>query len=605
MLKRGIGLVLLCMASHAYSANIIVTTTEDLVANDKECSLREAIEYINKGLPEAGYNGCGGKDSTRTIILQSKTYKLNQQVEIHKELEIRTQYQSDFNDARLGRNNAIIKMTGKDRLFEIDRKKAPPEPVPDGETPKPDTVQNISFHEVTLEGCGEDVCADKGGLIYNKERLAFNYSQLLKGHARLGGAIYNDGAYVAGVSLSYVSFLYTIIKDNKANQGAIYYGDLPQYFIDKSLLRDNEATDAVASSFDTISAFTEEQLNAVMNESRGILNSTIYNNKGFVAKVRDGVLINNITMVLNAMGLIIDAPLGKATVANSILVKNGTEDCRIVAGGAADKISNNLYSVGCTGTGSQSLGTTNLFAGTSAEGQCDITSDGILCPLREYEEFTLPYFKPRLLPSYSTESDSPIVNRGPFQANTLQVCSTHDQRTKKRPENKELCDRGAVELSVDASKSWSLGQDILFGQIAKDMSVSDKLQDGELVTPAQCQVIFGSALDAKGQPWQPGCLKIEQTNTPSKGRVTITQDGQVTYTPNGNWDGSDEFKILVVSSTTRFTDSSNVYISIPTKIVQRPPNNFSDYKVKVSGGALGFGSLVILAGLIGFRRYKK
>jgi rhombotarget A family protien len=605
MLKRGIGLVLLCMASHVYSANIIVTTTEDVVANDNECSLREAIEYVNKGLPEAGYNGCGGKDSTKTIILNSKTYKLNAQVEIHKDLEIRTQYQSDFNDGRLGRHNAIIKMVGNDRLFEIDRKKAPPVPVPDGETAEKDTIQTIQFHEVTLEGCGTGICADKGGLIYNKERLGFNYSQLLKGHARLGGAIYNESTYSEGVTLSYVYFLYTTIKDNKANQGAVYYGDFPQFFIEKSLIRDNEATDAAASSFDTLSAFTEEQLNALANESRGMLNTTIFNNKGFVAKIRDGVLINNITMIANEMGLIIDAPLSRATVANSILVQNGTEDCRIIAGGAADKISNNLYSTGCTGTSSQALGNITLFAGSSAEGECDVNSDGILCPLREYDDYTLPYFKPRLLPSYSTESNSPIVNRGPFQLSTLQACNVQDQRAKVRPNNKELCDRGAVELTVDSSKSWSLGQDILFGQIASDMTVKDKLHDGELVTPAQCQTIFGTALDQNGQPWQPGCLKVEQTNTPSKGRVTITQDGQVTYTPNSNWDGSDEFKIMVVSSTTRFTDSSNVYISIPTKIVQRPPNNFQDYKVKVSGGSLGFGSLVVLAGLIGFRRYKK
>ena len=74
MLKRGIGLGLLCVAGHAYRDNILVTTTEDIVKDDKQCSLREAVEYVNqntpdKGLPEKGYFGCGGKDASAIILL--------------------------------------------------------------------------------------------------------------------------------------------------------------------------------------------------------------------------------------------------------------------------------------------------------------------------------------------------------------------------------------------------------------------------------------------------------------------------------------------------------------------------------------------------------
>ena len=51
MLKRGIGVGLLFVAGHAYSAGeIIVNTTADEVKNDNLCSLREAIEYINQGM---------------------------------------------------------------------------------------------------------------------------------------------------------------------------------------------------------------------------------------------------------------------------------------------------------------------------------------------------------------------------------------------------------------------------------------------------------------------------------------------------------------------------------------------------------------------------
>ncbi|MBU3847616.1 MAG: rhombotarget A, partial [Candidatus Acinetobacter avistercoris] len=131
----------------------------------------------------------------------------------------------------------------------------------------------------------------------------------------------------------------------------------------------------------------------------------------------------------------------------------------------------------------------------------------------------------------------------------------------------------------------------------------DLLLDGELITPDQCQTLLGN--EPNGKTWQPGCMKIVQTNTPSKGRTTLNQDGDVTYIPDGNWDGSDQFNLLVVTSTTRFSDSVNPYIEIKTNIVQRPPNDFKNDKVKTSGGSVGFGMLSVLLGIIGLRRFRK
>ena len=71
MLKRGIGLGLLCITGQAFSANITVTNTEETVKADNKCSIREADKYVKQGKPEAGYNGCGGgKEVTAKIILQ-------------------------------------------------------------------------------------------------------------------------------------------------------------------------------------------------------------------------------------------------------------------------------------------------------------------------------------------------------------------------------------------------------------------------------------------------------------------------------------------------------------------------------------------------------
>lgn len=115
MLKRSIGLGVLCVAGHAYSADIILTTTEDIVKDDKECSLREAIAYVNQEMPEQGYFGCGGKASSANIIFEKKaTYKLNDQIKISAAVNLRTLYDLSFNDNKeLGLNNAIIQMVGQ------------------------------------------------------------------------------------------------------------------------------------------------------------------------------------------------------------------------------------------------------------------------------------------------------------------------------------------------------------------------------------------------------------------------------------------------------------------------------------------------------------
>ena len=604
MLKRSIALGLLCFAGHTYSANIIVTTTDDVVKADDQCSLREAVEYVNQGMPEAGYNGCGGKEATNTIVLNGKSeYQLNRQISIYKNVQIKSSYETNVTDNNiLGKNNAIIKMVGKDRLFLLDQTLAPPILNADGIAVEQPLVL-VQFNEVTLSGCGQNSCADQGGLIYNKGILNIQYGQLLNGSARQGGAIYNFGSYEKNKALSSVALTNTLIKTNKANQGAVIYSEIPQFVVAQSVIQDNEVTDAGAALFDIQEGFDEEtSKNAGAILTRGIWNSTLFNNKGHTVKVFDGMLVNNVTMIMNSSGLVFNAPFNQAYVANSILAKNGTADCTVVAGGDATHLSNNLYSTGCAGTGSQLLGNTPLIAGSSTEGKCDINSEGILCPFKAYADSALGYFRPRLLSTDQQLSDSLIVNHGPKSDLGLVSCEGGDQRGKARPVNLELCDLGAVELVVDRSKTSTIGADLFYGETAK-MSISDQLQDGELISAEQCQALLGDS--PNGRPWQAGCMKIVQTNTVSKGTTTIDQDGNVSYIPNGDWHGSDEFKILVIISTTRFSDSKNPYIEIPTRIVQSTKNNFENKKVKTSGGSTGLITLISLFGLIGFRRFKK
>lgn len=604
MLKRGIGLGLLCFTGHAFSANIVVTTTEDVVKADDQCSLREAIEYVNKGMPEAGLNGCGGKEAAAIIELKGKQeYLLKSQLSIGQSVQIKSVYDTTVTDtqSQVGLSNAVLKASGNHRIFNIKKVALPKDPKDPKETAT-DAKITVALSELTLEGCGANVCEKTGGLIYNNEQLAITDSRLLNGTAEQGGAIYNAGVPGIDYNWSVVSISKSFIKGNKAQQGGVIYSEAPQFLVSQSVIRDNEVTKVNASLFETKAPFSAEISKNLTAEdlSRGIVSSTIFKNKGYVVNVLDDMQVNNVTMILNSMGILLNAPNKKGYIANSILAQNGSQDCKIIAGGEADRVSNNLYSVGCGGTNAQALGNVQLIAGKTAEGQCDLSSKSILCPYNPAKDAVVSFFKPRLIESYKTIADSPIVNRGPQDSNLLE-CAI-DQRGTERPVNAKLCDRGAIELKVDTSTNSTVGEDILYGEVAK-FTLADQLQDGELVTPAQCTTLFGK--QANGEAWKPGCLKVVQTNTPSKGKMDITQEGDITYTPNGNWHGSDEFQLKVVTSTTYFSDNTEPYIAITGRVVQDPPNNFEDKKVKTSGGGVGVIALFTLFGLIGLRRTKK
>ena len=362
MLKQSISLAMLCYAGHAFAADIVVNITDDVVAADGKCSLREAIEYINQGRPEAGFNGCGGKETTDTIYLQSLTYNLNKEILISKAVTLRTRYESNLNSNLLGKHNAVIKMTGTDRIFNIDRRSETTD------TKDDDNARiSVNFHEITLNGCDAVLCKDQGGLIYNKESLNFYNSQLLNGKAKSGGAIYSAGKFDLLKTPGFVSIANSVMQGNKAENGAVIFSDTPQYLVNSSVVRDNEVTLSSAALFDSLEGFDDKTIVNVSG-ARGISNSTIFNNKGHTIRVMDLMAVSNITMILNSKGLILDTPLQRGYVGNSILAKNGAEDCTIRQSGIANNLSNNLYSNGCAGTFSQSLGTTNLIASSSSEG---------------------------------------------------------------------------------------------------------------------------------------------------------------------------------------------------------------------------------------------
>ncbi len=235
--------------------------------------------------------------------------------------------------------------------------------------------------EVSLQGCNQSVCADKGGLIYNNEFLTLEYVKLSGGSANQGGAIYNVAVPAAdkdATERSLVDIKYSLFEKNTAEDGAILYSQVPRFRISNSVFRENETTFARGANIYSAESLDDTALSAFPFMAYGVINSTFYKNKGFVINVRDGIGLNNLTVVGNSAGLQFNAPLKKAYLANSIVLGNPypmTEDnnCRFKD---EDKsfIQNNLVDHSCTSGDSKYPNDiwqgTELIAGNDLEGKC-------------------------------------------------------------------------------------------------------------------------------------------------------------------------------------------------------------------------------------------
>ena len=624
MLKRTIGLGLLCMASHAYSANIVVNTTEDEFDEktpNSTCSLREAIQLINSTdangkIPEAGFGGCSGKDASSSIVLQTgKTYILNAEVAITKPLSINVLDEAGNSTKYSGENNAIIKAKGAHRLFTIDDNNP--------------NIANITvlIGQVDFVGCGADdasaTCAPIGGLIFNRENLSLSFSQLKSGIAETnGGAIYNEGIGTgtnAGLAAGVLTLTNVLFQDNKAAQGAAIYSVQPRYEIVGSVFRDNNASGTAGAIVFVNRPGDATTTNGSSSTARtgNIRSSTFFDNKGRVANLLDGMVINSSTIIKNTAGIYLNSATGSANLSNSIVAGNG-EDCIIEAGNKA--VTNNLvYNSGCgvgeagnLNTNLNSLATpiqliANVGINGKSEGKCDQPpAVGLLCPYATPKETFNGFFKPRLLTQYGSINDSPIVNRGSNfvgnQATTDKTvaCESTDQRGKTR-EITVLCDVGAIELIIE--DQGKIGQDIKFNQIA-EIDLTDSLGDGQLWPKDKCDDVFK---DLPNPPvnnnWQPGCLQFVEGKEAKKGSLILDANALLKYTPFKNYHGSDDFSIKVVTTTSRFSEGVNDRsITLRGTVVQEPDNNFENKSVKTSGGSTGFVGLLGLLSLVWMRR---
>ena len=154
MLKRTLACALFAVTGHVYSADIQVTTLVDEDKDDTVCSLREAVEFLNKRSQTAFencYHGCGNKEASSTILLgRDKEYILNKALQIKTSMTISTAASGDFNNDKKGLNNATINMVGTERLFTVDDESVE------------NSLLSVSLIELNLQGSSTKV--NNGGL---------------------------------------------------------------------------------------------------------------------------------------------------------------------------------------------------------------------------------------------------------------------------------------------------------------------------------------------------------------------------------------------------------------------------------------------------------
>lgn len=459
-----------------------------------------------------------------------------------------------------------------------------------------------------------------GGLIYSKEKLALDSVVVTSGVATTGGAIYLANDAAADVADSE-------FRGNTALDGVAIYSEMNTLRTVRSLFVGNIATGAsgavlhVASS--TVPSFSSQS-------SSEFLNTTVSGNDALALSLRNMMVINNSTIVLNSRGGV-DFNGENVSVFNTILAGNRTvyatdpalpvgpfQDCIDYAATATDPalpsiIRNSLVLTGggCpeTGNGMQAISNApnsfgQLMATNETGGTCN-SDYGVLCPLAD-NGGAFRSHRPNLLGLYASLSDSPIVNRGSLSASGVSgACMDSDQRDE--PRKALSCDIGAIELQfVPTNESISSGGSVPFGQ-TYEQSLDFELADEELLEPAFCpasppgdpaKVVAGSY-----RPDVPGCPWLEkqgQKGTASFAAVGV--DGRYYYRPGSNFHGFDRFVVRIMTSVSQLNDDpADQSRQVVVTVVVEPGSGIASSNV---GGALDEIGLLVMA-LLGARRFSR
>ena len=639
----------LCSTFAFAAADIIVTTPIDRIAADGECSLREAVNYINADQRDAE-GDCKPEDDEANAVItldNTETYTLNSALLIKAGMTIQADNVFGVRDQPAD-EQPIIEANG--RAFLIDDGSAFPQP----------SIVVLSGLRILGVAAESDVAVgftaqEQGGLIFNRELLSLDRVTLSGGVAKEGGAIYNS-SLDAFLDLSQVLF-----ERNYADQGAAVYSESFGLNISQVSIVNNGQIDPAADGFSiyletpfvpSYSAVPEANAEPVttglVDNVALLTNILFFDNRTGAAELNSSLSANNLTVINNDRGVKFNAaqPITNegnrisivSRIANSVLLGNKEYD---LSATADDKIYlNHLVYDELSGdfdpsstTRSESLNDLGLndgqLEGLIASQTVEINGEtveicriplvpqpgtgvgseiGLFCPLIRIEGEYLPTIKPRLFLTYESLDDSPIVNSGLRTGTESPIaldCEPQDIRGQARP----ICDIGSFELVVfgEGALNNSVNEEIVFGDLAT-LNLATAIGDGQLVPAEFCAGLMLplAQTDQETLPtgnnmfegFTDGCLRFVRGNAPQKGSVEVLANGLIQYTPGSNYQGTDTFQYRVVTTTSRFSGANNEkYLTVTTQILQDPKSGIDSDTIGIYGDGGGSNAPVWLFAL--------
>src|SRR5690606_27706938 len=115
-----------------------------------------------------------------------------------------------------------------------------------------------------------------------------------------------------------VNLVNSLLENNQAQQGAVLYSEFPDFDISASVIKGNKTTDSEGFAIYSHKVLSEDETKVTNLNYAKVINSTIFNNKGYIINVKDGIALNNNTLVFNDFGLVFNAPFKKASLTNNI-----------------------------------------------------------------------------------------------------------------------------------------------------------------------------------------------------------------------------------------------------------------------------------------------
>ncbi len=215
-------------AQAAPTATITVTTTDDVIFNNGQCSLREAVIAANKNTSSGNLVGeCAAGSDTETDIItlaDGATYTLAiagtaEDESLTGDLDIlQNTAPLDVQFIVANDGSATIDADGIDRTFHV-------------------IVATVEFNNITL--INGSTVADNGGNLYNADGVVtLNDSTLSKGQALSGGAVFNFSSTATGGRLV-LNNTQIILSMANSGGGITSSGNDPMVTVNNSIVRAN------------------------------------------------------------------------------------------------------------------------------------------------------------------------------------------------------------------------------------------------------------------------------------------------------------------------------------------------------------------------------